>query len=479
MYCPARAQRDITACKGSSLIPSAAHGAAPRVVVGLFRVFARRAAAGHARGERLGIMRPSVLHALCCLCGAVRSQAAPGVATGGTRSHARSALPAATVAGGWRGHKQSVASNRSLAIARRRFTAPSAARTAPAAIQHSYDTKASNWRHWRRCEFHSIGPVDQVIFTLLGGKVDQLGNKCTKWDGASCSCAAPLDLLGKTHTVVEIGANDGLHMSNSRFFDLQLGWRSLCVEANPQVYKRLTVNRPDCINVNTLVGRSSDFNGSSSVPYISFYRPPGKEKKHTDRDWETGLSGVESTYATNNEITSLRRAQSFAKRFGLEVERDRLPVVPFSQLFAKHGIDRIDLLSIDVEGAEDTVVQSIDFGAVTIGMIVIEKPSQLVTALLLRNHFSRLGIVTEGADRFFLNQRWHEKSQKGRQVPADTPAAAGRGRGEQSGPRTPTTITVGPWSWQLDATRAELGLGVIVVAIAFGAVVIACACVLI
>ena len=102
-------------------------------------------------------------------------------------------------------------------------------------------------------------------------------------------------------------------MSNSRFFDLQLGWRSLCVEANPQVYKRLTVNRPDCINVNTLVGRSSDFNGSSSVPYISFYRPPGKEKLNTDRDWETGLSGVESTYATNNEITSLRRAQSFAK----------------------------------------------------------------------------------------------------------------------------------------------------------------------
>ena len=424
-------------------------------------------------------MRPSVLHALCCLCGAVRPQAAPGAATGGARSHARSALPAASAASSGRGHKQSVASNRSLAIARRRFTAPSAARTAPAAIQHSYDTKASNWRHWRRCEFHSIGPVDQVIFTLLGGKVDQLGNKCTKWDGASCSCAAPLDLLGKTHTVVEIGANDGLHMSNSRFFDLQLGWRSLCVEANPQVYKRLTVNRPDCINVNTLVGRSSDFNGSSSVPYISFYRPPGKEKKHTDRDWETGLSGVESTYATNNEITSLRRAQSFAKRFGLEVERDRLPVVPFSQLFAKHGIDTIDLLSIDVEGAEDTVVQSIDFGAVQIGMIVIEKPSPLVTALLLRNHFSRLGIVTEGADRFFLNQRWHEKSQKDRQVPADTPAAAGRGRGEQSGPRTPTTITVGPWSWQLDATRAELGLGVIVVAIAFGAVVIACACVII
>ena len=426
-----------------------------------------------ARGER-ETMRPSVLQALCCLCGAVRSHAAPG----GTRAHARSALPA-SVAGS--GHKQSVASNRSLAIGRRRSTAPSTAPAAPTAIPHSYDSKASNWRHWRRCEFHSIGPVDQVIFTLLGGKVDQLGNRCTKWDsaGASCSCAAPLDLLGKAHTVVEIGANDGLHMSNSRFFDLQLGWRSLCVEANPQVYKRLQANRPDCINVNTLVGRSSDFNGSSSVPYISFYRPPGREKLHTDRDWETGLSGVESTYATNNEISSLRRAYGFAKRNGLQVERDLLPVVPFSQLFAKHGIDKIDLLSIDVEGAEDTVVQSIDFRAVKIGMIVIEKPSQLVTALLLRNHFSLLGIVTRGADQFFLNQRWHEYSPKDREVSADPPAAAGPGRGGRAGPRIPTTVTVGPWSWQLDATHEELAVGVIVVAIAVSAVVIACACVLI
>jgi FkbM family methyltransferase len=283
--------------------------------------------------------------------------------------------------------------------------------------------------------------------------------------------------LGKTHTVVEIGANDGLHMSNSRFFDLQLGWRSLCVEANPQVYKRLQVNRPDCINVNALVGRSSDFNGSSSVPYISFYRPPGKEKQRGS-DWETGLSGVESTYATNNEIISLRKAQGFAKRAGLQVERDLLPVVPFSQLFAKHGIDKIDLLSIDVEGAENAVVQSIDFLAVKIGLIVIEKPSQLVTALLRRNQFSPLDIVTGGADQFFLNKRWQENSLKARQVSADTPAAAGPGRGGRAGSRVPTTVTVGPWSWQLDATREELGVGVIAVAVAFGAVLIACACVL-
>ena len=257
-------------------------------------------------------MRPIVLHALCCLCGSVRPQVVTGKSTGGARSHAH--------------------------------TVPSSVAGTGRNVHSSYDFKASAWRQWRRCEFHSIGPIDQVLFTLLGGKVDQLGNRCTKWEAASCSCSAPLDLLGTDHTVVEIGANDGLHMSNSRFFEMQLGWRSLCVEANPQVYKRLQTNRPNCINVNALVGQRSDFNGSSSVPYISFYRREGNEKKNTARDWETGLSGIESASATNKEISSFRRAQGFAKRnIGLQVQRDLLPVVPFSQLFARHGIDKIDV----------------------------------------------------------------------------------------------------------------------------------------
>jgi FkbM family methyltransferase len=337
----------------------------------------------------------------------------------------------------------------------------------------SYESTVS-WRRWKRCEFNSIGPVDQIIFSLLGGKVDQLGTRCATWDfpGDRCSCAAPLGLLGKARTVVEIGANDGLHMSNSRFFERQLGWRSLCVEANPQLYKSLKVNRPNCINVNTLVGRRSDFNGSSTVPYIAF--SPGQNRSRTFREWQTGLSGIESTHATNNEITSFRRARGFAKRNGLEVERHLLPVAQFSQLFAKHGIDKIDLLSVDVEGAEDTVVQSINFQAVRIGMIVIEKPSLLVTNLLIRNQFRPLGIVTGSADQFFLNKHWHEKySPNERQVAAD------RHQTSSQVDATPTTITVGQWSWQLDATHREIGIGVIVTAVAFSAIVIACALVLI
>ena len=67
------------------------------------------------------------------------------------------------------------------------------------------------------------------------------------------------------------------------------------------------------------------------------------------------------------------------------------------------------VLSIDVEGAEYAVVNSINFKAVTIRMIVIEKPSEILKVLLFRRGFNMIGPAGGGADHFFLNHRWHHK----------------------------------------------------------------------
>jgi len=262
------------------------------------------------------------------------------------------------------------------------------------------------WRHWRSCEFQAIGPLDQVIFALLGGRVDKIGSECKVWQQSRhCRCSAPLDMLGRNHTVVEIGANDGLHMSNSRFFDMQLGWRSLCVEANPQVYSRLKVNRPECLNVNTIVAERQDFDNANAVPYISFSRPATAAETGS-RDWHTGVSGIESPNASNLEIRSFHRSKEFAKRNNLLVQRDFLPVMPFSELFKKHGFSTIDLLSVDVEGAEHSVIKSIDFAAVKIRMVVVEKPSQETKAILSRAGFIDLDLETRLFDRFYHNRNW-------------------------------------------------------------------------
>tara|TARA_B110000114_G_scaffold185052_1_gene230638 strand:+ start:2205 stop:3260 length:1056 start_codon:yes stop_codon:yes gene_type:complete len=278
------------------------------------------------------------------------------------------------------------------------------------------DDDSKSTRTWPRCNFQSIrdDPIDQFVFTLFGGRLNDWQHAflnptgCDIWatprSKYNCSCTTPLNLLNNG-TFVEIGANDGLHMSNSWFFERHLGWRGMCVEANPQVFTRLQHNRPGCININALIS-SDRRDPDAQVPFISFYRNPGEEKVQTAKDWETGLSGIEgSEHSGNHEISSFDRAQKFAARTpGLHVLRSMLPVQSFARLFAKHKFEEIDFLSIDVEGNELAVLRSIDFRSTFIRVIVTEATSKKVSDLLKENGFRDLGVTFRLGDHVFVNQ---------------------------------------------------------------------------
>lgn len=260
---------------------------------------------------------------------------------------------------------------------------------------------------------------------LFGGRLRRPGYAvCSRWARPGlhneCGCAAPLSLLGANHTVVEIGANDGMHMSNSFFFERQLGWRSMCVEPNRALFDRLVANRPGCVNVNALVGSPTDFNGSRRVPFISISPPDasGSGERAARRDpnsadpnaWETGLSGIEGF----GHFRDLSTAQSWAAHISrgryrtpgaLTARRDMLKVEAFSELFARHGFESIDFLSIDVEGAEAAVLRTIDFRRVRVRLIGIETVDDEVRRLLARRGFFELGIRTNLGDRYFAHRR--------------------------------------------------------------------------
>ena len=120
--------------------------------------------------------------------------------------------------------------------------------------------------------------------------------------------------MGRNHTVVEMGANDGLHMSNSFFFSKTLGWRALLIEGNPEVYKRISLHRPEAERVNALVGNPMHFSPNGRAPFFSFYRPGDSEKRDTTRDWETGLSGIAAPNSSNEALRSAADARRYAAR---------------------------------------------------------------------------------------------------------------------------------------------------------------------
>jgi hypothetical protein len=54
----------------------------------------------------------------------------------------------------------------------------------------------------------------------------------------------------KDGVIIESGALDGVLFSNSNLFESFLGWTSILVEADPENYRYLRLNRPNAVTVN-------------------------------------------------------------------------------------------------------------------------------------------------------------------------------------------------------------------------------------
>lgn len=149
---------------------------------------------------------------------------------------------------------------------------------------------------------------------------------------------------------VEIGAWDGVDLSNTVFFERERGWTGLLVEPLPDRYAKLVTQRT-AASENVAV---SDVEGT--VDFLSVSGPTSM------------LSGIISNYdprhivRINNEAEQLNATKTI-----IQVPSRRLDT-----LFRKHNLTRIHYLSVDVEGSELQVLRSIDFNAVYIDVIGFE-----------------------------------------------------------------------------------------------------------
>ena len=129
-------------------------------------------------------------------------------------------------------------------------------------------------------------------------------------------------------TYVELGAFDGREESNSLFFDKCLGWRGLLIEAQSKSYQKMIQNRPQAVKLS--------------------FSPTCQHVNDTAKFYDYPLS--------NNGMEGL--ARSYIGKSTIEV-----PCGPFTpvlkDVFGPDGI--ISFLSLDVEGAEAMVLNTIDF----------------------------------------------------------------------------------------------------------------------
>jgi len=185
---------------------------------------------------------------------------------------------------------------------------------------------------------------------------------------------------------VDIGAHDGISHSNSYFFEKTLGWKGICIEAHPRIFKTLEKQR-SCTCVNVAVSRMD-----GEVEFIKVEGAPEM------------LSGIADTYDPRH----MKRLKSEIERDGGSFEKVKVPSQRLMSIIEKHPVKTIDYLSIDTEGNELEILKSIDFEKVSIGIISVEnnyQDPQLRTFLESKN-FNYVTLLAH-QDEIYVNKEYN------------------------------------------------------------------------
>ena len=149
-------------------------------------------------------------------------------------------------------------------------------------------------------------------------------------------------------TYIEMGALDGVRSSNTFAFNKLLEWKGVLIELNPTSYQKLAQNRPN--EIATIHAAVCD-----SRKTVHWYKAKAGP-----------LCGIW-------EFTSPHYRERWWVNASL---KDTVPIEcsPLQHLLDKHAPNHsfFDIFSLDVEGAEFQVLQSLDFEKVGFGMILVE-----------------------------------------------------------------------------------------------------------
>ena len=187
-------------------------------------------------------------------------------------------------------------------------------------------------------------------------------------------------------TFVDIGAHDGIRMSNSYFFEKERNWNGICVEPIPEVFEELKKNRT-CTVVN---GAIAPVNKE-----LNFRRNHGRTEM---------LSGIIDYRDKRHD----KKTEKEIEVYGGSSEVIKVQGYQLSGLLDQHKIDQIDYLSIDIEGGELEVLNTIDFDKYHIKYLTVENNynSKEIRDVMKKNDYAF--ILHNHKDDFYLKNEYVE-----------------------------------------------------------------------
>src|SRR6185295_10787891 len=166
----------------------------------------------------------------------------------------------------------------------------------------------------------------------------------------------------KDGTFVEFGAYDGVNLSNTYFYEKELGWKGICVEPMPEPFEKLQKNR-SCFCVQGCVSPKA-----GTVDFLKIVQTDEKQTSYTSM-----LSGIVSAYDPRHLARIKHELKLWAKKHqNMKYEIIQVPCYTLGDLLDKYNMKHIDYLSIDTEGGEYEILKSINFKKYTIDFITVE-----------------------------------------------------------------------------------------------------------
>jgi FkbM family methyltransferase len=151
-------------------------------------------------------------------------------------------------------------------------------------------------------------------------------------------------LLPAKGVFLEVGANDGYAQSNTYYLEVVRGWSGILIEPLPSLYAR-------CVRLRR---RSTCFNAAC----VSTERAGGLVTM-VDRDLMSVTLGQQPKSEEERRLLGRQRTVQVA-------------TATISSLIDRAGYQRVDFMSIDVEGAEISLLGGLDFERHTPSWALIE-----------------------------------------------------------------------------------------------------------
>lgn len=175
---------------------------------------------------------------------------------------------------------------------------------------------------------------------------------------------------------LDIGAHDGVYLSNTFLLENRYNWDGICIEANPNTFLKLKNNR-NCKCLNKCIDKK---NGTA---------------KFALKDVLGGIlaNDCDNATETNSDVAIVETI-----RLDELLRQEMAPSV-------------IDYLSIDIEGAEDRALLTFPFEEYVFNCITIERPSVSLRNVLVQNGYIMIKEIPD-LDCFFIHSSFKNKYLK-------------------------------------------------------------------